>query len=111
MPAVRAPRLPDPTHPCYAAHPPMAELNIRLLIDPDTGKKNLIIEYESDSDMLPIEHEEEHRRLINELVDGGVVKAEELGKVVVKRVLPNPSPAEQIEDEQPDERESIEQGS
>jgi hypothetical protein len=63
----------------------MAELNIRLQIDPETGKKNLIIEYESDSDMLPMEHEEEHRRLVNALVEGGVVKAEELGKVVVRR--------------------------
>ena len=90
---------------------PMAELNIRLLIDPDTGKKNLIIEYESDSDMLPIEHEEEHRRLINELVEGGVVKAEELGKVIVKREREARVPAEQAEDEQADERESVEQGS
>jgi hypothetical protein len=91
--------------------PPMAELNIRLLIDPETGKKNLIIEYESDSDMLPIEHEEEHRRLINELVEGGVIKAEELGKVIVKREREARVPTEQVEDEQADERESIEQGS
>jgi hypothetical protein len=91
--------------------PPMAELNIRLLIDPDTGKKNLIIEYESDSDMLPIEHEEEHRRLINQLVEGGVVKAEELGKVVVKRESRAHVETEQVEAEQDDERESIEQGS
>jgi hypothetical protein len=63
----------------------MAELNIRLQIDPETGKKNLIIEYDSDADMLPIEHEEEHRRLVNALVEGGVVKAEELGKVTVER--------------------------
>ncbi|KIG14516.1 hypothetical protein DB30_06743 [Enhygromyxa salina] len=89
----------------------MAELNIRLLIDPDTGKKNLIIEYESDSDMLPIEHEDEHRRLINELVEGGVVKAEELGKVIVKREREAKIPDAQVEDEQADERESIEQGS
>lgn len=89
----------------------MAELNIRLQIDPDTGKKNLIIEYESDSDMLPIEHEEEHRRLINELVEGGVVKAEELGKVVVKREHGAQVEVEQGEDEQAEARESIEQGS
>jgi hypothetical protein len=89
----------------------MAELNIRLQIDPDTGKKNLIIEYESDSDMLPLEHEEEHRRLINELVEGGVVKAEELGKVVVKREDAAQVESEQSETEQSDERESIEQGS
>lgn len=87
----------------------MAELNIRLQIDPETGKKNLIIEYESDSDMLPIEHEEEHRRLVNALVEGGVVKAEELGKIVVKR---ESGEAVAAETEQADaERESIEQSS
>ncbi|PRP90426.1 hypothetical protein ENSA5_65180 [Enhygromyxa salina] len=88
----------------------MAELNIRLQIDPNTGKKNLIIEYESDADMLPIEHEEEHRRLINELVEGGVVKAEELGKVIVKRESAEQVSDGQADDEQADERESIEQG-
>ena len=87
----------------------MAELNIRLQIDPETGKKNLIIEYESDSDMLPIEHEEEHRRLVNALVEGGVVKAEELGKIVVQR---ESGEAVAAETEQADaERESIEQSS
>ncbi len=89
----------------------MAELNIRLQIDPETGKKNLIIEYESDSDMLPIEHEEEHRRLVNELVEGGVVKAEELGKVTVKRGSGEQAGAELGEAAQDDERESIDQSS
>lgn len=94
----------------YAARTrPMAELNIRLQIDPETGKKNLTIEYESDSDMLPIEHEEEHRRLVNALVEGGVVKAEELGKVVVKRETGEQAAA--AEAEQDDERESVEQKS
>lgn len=95
----------------YAARPTMAELVIHLQIDPETGKKNLIIEYESDSDMLPIEHEEEHRRLLDQIVEGGMVKAEDLGKVVIKRdgavvVQVDPSQAEQA-----DEGESIEHGS
>lgn len=89
----------------------MAELNIRLLIDPKTGKKNLIIEYESDADMLPIEHEEEHRRLVNALVEGGVVKAEELGKVVVQRESGQSVASDAGETEQADERESIDQSS
>lgn len=89
----------------------MAELNIHLQIDPETGKKNLIIEYESDSDMLPMEHEEEHRRLINELVEGGVVKAEELGKVVVRRQTGAEVEVVEGEDEQADARESVEHSS
>jgi len=89
----------------------MAELNIRLQIDPETGKKNLIIEYESDSDMLPMEHEEEHRRLIDELVEGGVVKAEELGKVIVKRESGEQAAVDEADAEADDARESVDQSS
>lgn len=84
----------------------MAELNIHLQIDPETGKKNLIIEYDADPDMLPLEHEDEHRRLVNEIVEGGLVKAEELGKVIVKR--DGTVVQVEAEAEQADERESIE---
>lgn len=87
----------------------VAELNIHLQIDPETGKKNLIIEYDADPDMLPLEHEDEHRRLVNEIVEGGLVKAEELGKVIVKR--DGTVVQVEAEDEQADERESIEQKS
>jgi hypothetical protein len=91
--------------------PAMAELNIRLQIDPETGKKNLIIEYESDSDMLPMEHEEEHRRLVNALVEGGVVKAEELGKIEVKRESGETVASDASETAQEDERKTVEQSS
>lgn len=89
----------------------MAELNIRLQIDPETGKKNLIIEYESDADMLPMEHEEEHRRLVNALVEGGVVKAEELGKVEVKRESGQAVASDADEATAEQERKSVEQSS
>lgn len=89
----------------------MAELNIRLQIDPETGKKNLVIEYESDSDMLPHEHEEEHRRLVNALVEGGVVKAEELGKIEIKRESAQTVASDAGEGEAEQERESVEQKS
>ncbi|MCA9681268.1 MAG: hypothetical protein KC431_13525 [Myxococcales bacterium] len=88
----------------------MPELNIHLQIDPATGKKNLIIEYDSDSDALPHEHEEEHRALVNAVVEGGLLKAEELGKVIVTRgqVISLEEQADKKAEE--DERESIEQG-
>jgi len=63
----------------------MAELEIRLQIDPVTGKKNLILSYESDSDALPMEHEEEHRRLVNRLIEGGSISASELGELIIER--------------------------
>ncbi len=64
----------------------MAQLHIRLDVDPKTGRKNLTIGYESDSDALPMEHDEEHRRLVESLIRKGIVSEEELGDVVVERL-------------------------
>ena len=63
----------------------MAEMIIQLQIDPETGKKNVIIRYSSDADALPMEHEEDHRRLVERLIEGGTLRAAELGKIVVER--------------------------
>ena len=63
----------------------MAEMTIRLRCDPATGKKDIIISLRSDEDALPHEHEEMHQQLVNKLIQGGVLKAAELGKVVVER--------------------------
>jgi hypothetical protein len=48
----------------------MAELVLKLHVDPKTGKKTLTADYKSDADALPSEHEEEHRRLVGKLVEG-----------------------------------------
>ena len=42
----------------------MAEMTIRLRIDPNTGKKDIIISLHSDADALPYEHEQQHRALV-----------------------------------------------
>jgi len=59
----------------------MADLILRLRVDPATGKRELVIDYTSDADALPIEHEDAHRQLANQLVDGGLRS----GKVDVTR--------------------------
>ncbi len=63
----------------------MAEMTIRLIPDPDTGKKNIIISLRSDEDALPHEHEQMHRALADKLINGGIVKASELGQITVER--------------------------
>ncbi len=63
----------------------MAELTIRLVVDPTTRKKNVVISYRSDEDALPMEHEDAHRALVEKLIEGGALKASELGKIVVTR--------------------------
>ncbi len=64
----------------------MADLIIKLIVDPTTGKKNIVIGYESDSDALPMEHEEDHRRIVDKLIEGGALKAAEVGSIIVERV-------------------------
>jgi hypothetical protein len=75
----------------------MAEMTIRLLPDPKTGKKNIIISLRSDEDALPHEHEQQHRALVDKLINGGIIKAEELGTITVTREeeARQPTPAQQ----------------
>ena len=63
----------------------MAEMTIRLQIDPATGKNDIIVSIRSDAAALPQEHEQQHRELVDKLIEGGVVKAGEVGKIVVER--------------------------
>ena len=71
----------------------MAEMTIRLRIDPNTGKKDIIVSLRSDADALPHEHEEQHRALVEKLIGGGIVKASELGQLVIERVEEEKQPA------------------
>ena len=63
----------------------MAEVTIRLRCDPATGKKDIIISLRSDEDALPHEHEQQHRALVEKLIHGGILKASEVGQIVVER--------------------------
>lgn len=50
----------------------MAELTLRLRVDPVSGRREVVVDYTSDADALPLEHEEEHRRLAGKVVEGGL---------------------------------------
>ncbi len=63
----------------------MAEMTIRLVRDPKTGKQNIIVKLRSDEDALPQEHEQLHRALVDKLIDGGLLKAGEEGDLVIER--------------------------
>ena len=63
----------------------MAEITIRLRYNLQTGRKDLFIDYHSDDDALPIEHEQDHRAVVESLLGRGVLKPDELGEVVVRR--------------------------
>jgi hypothetical protein len=62
----------------------MAEVTIKFRYNPATGKRELIIGYESDSDTLPHEHEQDHRALAEKLL--GQKLGDDVGNIVVERV-------------------------
>jgi hypothetical protein len=88
----------------------MAEMTIRLRTDPVTGKKDIIIDLDHDEDALPHEHEQRHRALVQKLIDGGLLKAEELGQVVVTREQEIAEPASPASNVQADERQAQAEG-
>ena len=69
----------------------MAEITLRLKYNLQTGRKDLFIDYHSDDDALPIEHEQDHRDVVESLLGKGVLRRDELGEVVVRRVQPQSS--------------------
>lgn len=89
----------------------MAEMTIRLVFDPSTGKRNIVVSLRSDEDALPHEHEEQHRLLVNKLVEGGVLAAGEVGQVIVEREEDAGDAASESGQAAADERRSQAQGS
>lgn len=66
----------------------MGEIKIRFKFDTTTGRKEIVVEYESDSDRLPVEHEKRHRDIVEQLVGRGILKPDEAGNVRVERIRP-----------------------
>ena len=66
----------------------MGEINIRFRMNLETGKKDLVIDFESDEDAMRHEHEKRHRQIIQRLVGEGILNADEVGEVIVEREQP-----------------------
>jgi hypothetical protein len=88
----------------------MAEMTIRLRCDPATGKKDIIISLRSDEDALPHEHEQQHRALVEKLIHGGLLKADELGQIVVEREQAEGEPAAPVGNAPQQERRALGEG-
>ena len=84
----------------------MAEMTIQLRIDPESGKKDIVVSLSSDEDLLPHEHEQQHKQLVDQLIEGGVLKAGEVGKVVVERVEEEKQSAGPVSAPQQEERQA-----
>lgn len=66
----------------------MGEISIRFRMNMETGKKDIVIEFESDEDAMRHEHEKRHRQIVEQLVGQGVLAADEVGEVTVERAAP-----------------------
>lgn len=88
----------------------MAEMTIQLKIDPATGKKDIIIGLRSDDDALPHEHEQQHKALVEKLIEGGLLQASEVGQIVVEREAEEGAASAISQPPTQEERRALEQG-
>ena len=89
----------------------MAEMTIRLRVNPETGKKDIVVSLRSDEDALPHEHEQQHRHLVDQLIEGGIVGADEVGTIVVEREEEESASSPASSTESQEQRQSHQQGS
>ena len=66
----------------------MGEITIRMQSNLETGKKDVWIDLVSEPDSLPIEHEQDHRQIVEGLLGKGILKEDEVGQVQVRRIAP-----------------------
>jgi len=63
----------------------MADITVKLTFNLETGKKDILIDYDGDDDALPSEHERHHRQIVETLLGKGVLSKKDVGNVVVQR--------------------------
>ncbi|MFO0810390.1 MAG: hypothetical protein U0746_17335 [Gemmataceae bacterium] len=88
----------------------MAEMTIRLRCDPATGKRDIIVSLDGEEDMTPHEHETLHRKLVEKLVDGGLLQAGEAGALVIEREEHKGEAVQTPVDQPLPQKQSVEQG-
>jgi FtsH ternary system domain X3-analog len=88
----------------------MAEMTIRLRVNPETGKKDIVISLSSDDDAMPHEHEQRHRQLVDQLIEGGILGAGDVGNIVIDREAESPLPNTPVSNPSQDQRRAHQEG-
>ena len=83
----------------------MGEIKIHFSFNRKTGRTDLTVDYASDRSMMPHEHEERHEEIVERLIEGGVIRREDIGNVEVKRI-PHEKKKEAERHEKPPETEA-----
>lgn len=76
----------------------MAEVTIKLRFNRHTGRRELIVAYEGESDALPHEHERDHRALVEALIGRPIGEDTD---VIVRRSLKDGTVIESPDDPVP----------
>jgi hypothetical protein len=77
-------------------------IRIKLTSNKETGKREILIDHESEEDATPHEHEQDHLRAVEALVGKGLLTEEEAAEAVsVHRVRPQAQPNGQVQQEAP----------
>lgn len=66
----------------------MGDILIRLRANVATGERQIVVDYESDPDRTPLEHEERHREIVELLVRDGVITRDQARQVVFEERAP-----------------------
>ncbi len=88
----------------------MPEMTIQLRINPTTGKKDIVVSLSGEEDSLPHEHERQHKALVDKLIEGGMLNATEVGKVVIEREEDKVIPNDPVSNPGEDQRQSQSEG-
>jgi hypothetical protein len=63
-------------------------VTLKLRHNPKTGKRDLVVEYESEDDALAHEHERDHRRFVEQLIGRSIDDLGPIGEIQLKRESP-----------------------
>ena len=88
----------------------MPEMTIHLRVNPENGKKDIIITMRSDEDALPHEHEQQHKQMVEKLFEKGILKPGEEGDLIVEREEEEKVPSIPAGSEPQAERQDQQQG-
>lgn len=89
----------------------MAEVTLRLRTDPQTGKKSVVIQYSSDADALPMEHEADHKKIVDQLIEAGAIDEGDRDAIVIERLPEGSEPGVEVPDDGQTERKALDESS
>lgn len=84
----------------------MGEIEIRFRMNMESGKKDILIEYESDEDAMRHEHEKDHRSIVERIIGQGLIEADEVGEVIVERAQPGQEVARPSSEQEPPQQQA-----